>query len=225
MLTRAVALGARARSKGGGLDVRSTRARRWLIGLVVAAFAATLVVIDLPTRATSSYKAATLKGYLTTLRGDVAPCEAGVHDALQAAIATLKASSDIQPGVASTFAAQGVAACSFTNNSTVNLASMAPPHSLTSRAVAELAPAFGALVYTDAFPLLQDLARVLRQPHAAAPRAQFALALDRFERERGTIGRLINTARRSEGLGATSIRLFSPRAMLPDGRLPAAARR
>ena len=210
---------------GRGFAARRARTRRWLIGLVVVAFAVTLVVTDLPTHATPSYKTATLRSYLATLQGDVAPCEAGVHDALQAAVATLEGRSDIRPGVAETFTAQGVAACSFTNNSTVNLASMAPPHSLTATAVARLAPAFGTLVYSDAFQLLQDLADVLNRPRAASPRARFEVALNHFEQQRGRIGRLVAAAGRSTGLKTASMPLFSPRAMLPHGRLPVPTRR
>lgn len=197
---------------------------RVAIGLVVATLAGALVITDLPTRATPTYQSATLRGYLSTLRGDVAPCEAGVHDALQAAVATFEREPGIQPGVAATFTAQGVAACSFTNSSTVDLAGMAPPHSLTATPVERVAPALGTLVYSDAFQLLQDLAYVLHRPGATRWRTQFQVALDHYEDQRTRIAGLVAAAGRAEAVPHASLPLFSPRGMLPDGRLPAAVR-
>lgn len=224
MLARAVQSGARPGRRSFAPLQRLRMTHRALVGLVVAAIVAALVITDLPTHATPAYQVATLRGFFSTLQGDVAPCEAGIHDALQAAVATLEGRSDIGPGVASTFTAQGVAACSFTNNSTVDLGGMAPPHTLTAPAVARVAPALGTLVYSDAFQLLQDLAYVLHRPDAARPRAQFATALDHFQRQRARIAHLVAAAARSEHADPASLPIFSPKAMLPGGRLPVRAR-
>lgn len=211
---------ATSRSLPRGVGSLTAGQRRLAIALALLALVAALVVVDLPTRTTASYRQASLRGYLSTLQGDVAPCGAGMRDAIQAAVARLDHQPDIEPGVAATFTRQGVAACSFTNNSTVNLASTEPPHGLTAKPVTEIAPQLGNYVYVDAFRLLQNLASVLQHPGARQPRIAFSASLGALEAQRARIERLAATAGRAEGLRHASLPLLSLGRLLPAGGLP-----
>ena len=163
--------------RGSSSPSRSWRAhRKLLIGLASVVVVAVFVVSDLPTSATARYRRAALRSYVASVFGNVVACRDGLRDALAAARASLGGSAGIAPGLAQTFTAQGIAACSFTSSAIVSLASMAPPHGLSAVSVSRVAPAVTAWAFPASFTYLQDLKAVLAAPGSAGARRTLARA-------------------------------------------------
>lgn len=176
---------------------RYRRAGRWLLAAVTAC-AVIAVVSDFPLRASAGDKRADLKSYLSTVKGDVGQCNAGLHDAVTAYHDQLV--GKLSHAIATTYTEQAIAACSFTNSGVVDLGGVEPPRSLTSLHLDSFAPSVDAWAYLDAFTVLQDLKDVERAPGSAAAVAAYDHEVRLLDRRRKAITGLADRAEGEVGL-------------------------
>ena len=194
--------------RGGARSGPWYRRSQWWVGVGVAVTIALLVVVDLPTRANPAGRRADLTGFVSEVEADVAPCSAGLHDALAAYRDAAAVPPKLSPSLAVAFDHDGAAACSFASSGVVDLAGLQAPTDLASlhaQAVAADAVTWATL---DCLRALDDLASLEAHPSAAA-RARVATDLAAADAERAVIERLARGAERNAGLPATGLPLAS----------------
>lgn len=180
-----------------GLDdpvVRVRLLRRWGWVVAVVAVLGGVVVVDLPTHATPAYRQATLRSYLEGVARDVAPCRAGLHDALEAFVGTKTGRPRVTTATARTFTEQAITACGFTNAGVVALGSTVPPATVSSPTVVRITRQVDAWAYLDAFNLLQDVKVLLTRPASVSAHGALVRDTRRIESRASRIAQLVRTA-------------------------------
>jgi len=203
----------------GAAAGRRTGARRWWLALVALA-AAVAALTDLVTHAGPDYHRAQLRAYLSAAAHDVAQCQAGLRDAVQAYSRWADGTPGADRATAAVFTRQGISVCGFANSGVVQLTSDQPGRPIASPAVDRIAPAIARWAYLDAFTFLQDLRVAIGHPRPAA-RARAERELAALTRQRERAESLAGVVERAHHLRGAPLRLVQVSSLLPGGVLPA----
>lgn len=186
----------------------------WATGAVLTGLAVT-VVLDLPRPATQAGRQADLRSFVASVQGDVAPCSAGLHDAMRAYDDALRRPPLLSVGIARRFVQDGIAACTFTNSGIVALGNAQPPRSLASEHLGPLAKESLLWASLDAEAALRQLGDLLAAPTNTSIYAALQRSLHTLAGARATVESQVRGAQRHLGMAPTGMALDQPPPPVP----------
>ncbi|MGH9103916.1 MAG: hypothetical protein ACRDYD_13190 [Acidimicrobiales bacterium] len=173
--------------------------RWWAIGAVVAGLAAA-VIVDIPRPATHAQRASDLQSFLAEAEGDVASCNAGLHDALVGYRTAVPATATArQRSIAVGLIQDGLSACSFTNQSIDDLAGMQAPRSLASLHLRPLSSALLSWADPSAGAACTDMLDVLQHRGTTAAAADLSRRAAELNQTRARSEKLLASVQHAIG--------------------------
>jgi hypothetical protein len=197
-----------ARTKHPGALLRARQPwwkERWLVLLVgIAVVVAAMVIVDLPAHSSPASDVTSAQGVLSEVQSDAAPCSYGVHEALSL-YGEVRAST-LSPGDLSEVPAligDDYAACSFTDDSINDLASIEEPSSPEGRDLDEIASETLSWCEPDGMETIGFVSQLIQHPGNSADGTGLAKSERQLDAQRAQVEEAV---RGLDGLlGTTSL--------------------
>lgn len=163
--------------------------RRWiLVALSVAAVVAAAVLVDLPTNSTHNSDVQTARGVIAEITGFLKACNYAVGTALRLyAKSVLPNLTGTQRSTLHSLATTDYAACSFTSQTIVTLATIRAPDSRTGRVLDKLVNDSLIWCDTDAMRVIGYVSDLIRSPSDSHLFGLFVQSERRLDAERRMI--------------------------------------